>query len=389
MKELLAPPSQAPASLEQLLGLVFPDLTKLFTEEAPPIPVMPQHGKTPSADDPRLGPAMLEAGTALLGPVKAGGAAKFVPAMFAGVAAKTADRAALAKAEQMAAKGLPREQIWNDTGWFQGADQKWRFEIPDDKAKLGKDAATALERGGVGDNVYMHNADRVMPHPELHAAYPDLWSVNTQLTKGGGYPYSPSARFESRESGKQSIHLNAPDASVARSMNLHELQHAVQQREGFAPGGGPSQFTQQKDAELARTALSWRREMDALPKGMDWSAKENAVIQKYRDIGAMDWVPPREVRDLAHSRIDNPDDQLQQLVTAYGLDRRVTPLSPMEMYRGLPGEVEARNVEARANMTPDERRASPPWTTEDILKKYGLLGMLAPAAAAAQMDNSQ
>ncbi len=30
------------------------------------------------------------------------------------------------------------------------------------------------------------------------------------------------------------------------------------------------------------------------------------------------------------------------------------------------GEVEARNVEKRLNMTPDQRKASPPWATEDI-----------------------
>lgn len=55
---------------------------------------------------------------------------------FAGRNAKTADTAALSRAEDMAAKGLPREQIWNDTGWFQGRDGKWRFEIDDSGASV-------------------------------------------------------------------------------------------------------------------------------------------------------------------------------------------------------------------------------------------------------------
>ena len=43
--------------------------------------------------------------------------------IFAGKGAKTADLAKLAKAEEMTATGLPREQIWNETGWFQGPDK--------------------------------------------------------------------------------------------------------------------------------------------------------------------------------------------------------------------------------------------------------------------------
>ena len=35
-------------------------------------------------------------------------------------------------------------------------------------------------------------------------------------------------------------------------------------------------------------------------------------------------------------------------------------------YRNLEGEVEARNVQARLGMTPEERAATPPWETEDV-----------------------
>jgi len=55
---------------------------------------------------------------------------------FGGRLAKTADHSALGRAEDMAAQGMPREQIWNDTGWFQGVDGKWRFEIDDSGVRL-------------------------------------------------------------------------------------------------------------------------------------------------------------------------------------------------------------------------------------------------------------
>jgi hypothetical protein len=39
---------------------------------------------------------------------------------------------------------------------------------------------------------------------------------------------------------------------------------------------------------------------------------------------------------------------------------------PGELYRRTSGEVEARNVQTRRDMTPDQRRATPPWETEDV-----------------------
>jgi len=36
------------------------------------------------------------------------------------------------------------------------------------------------------------------------------------------------------------------------------------------------------------------------------------------------------------------------------------------LYRRLAGEAEARNVQTRMNMTPDQRRATPPWATLDV-----------------------
>jgi len=66
----------------------------------------------------------------------AGMAPKNAVGIFGGRLAKTADQAALARAEEMAAKGADRRAIWDETGWFQGKDGKWRFEIDDSKSAL-------------------------------------------------------------------------------------------------------------------------------------------------------------------------------------------------------------------------------------------------------------
>src|SRR5262252_1165271 len=91
--------------------------------------------------------------------------AHYLPAIFAGVGARTADRAALKLAEQMEANGEVREAIWHATGWFRGTDKKWRVEIPDYGSRLyaakpGQPSATLLEHQ--------------LEHPELYEAYPHL-----------------------------------------------------------------------------------------------------------------------------------------------------------------------------------------------------------------------
>ena len=58
------------------------------------------------------------------------------PKIFAGEGAQTADMQALAKAQQLEKTGTPERAIWSDTGWFRGADKKWRFEIDDSLARF-------------------------------------------------------------------------------------------------------------------------------------------------------------------------------------------------------------------------------------------------------------
>ena len=86
-----------------------------------------------------------------------------------------------------------------------------------------------------------------------------------------------------------------------RSVALHELQHAIQQREGFEKGGDPSDF------QGARLPIN--------PK----------------------------------------------------TGKRYTPY---ELYRDLVGETEARLVQERRDMTPEERQATPPYSQVDESKMF-------------------
>lgn len=299
----------------------------------------------------------------------AGTSAPFAPVgaagVFGGRLAKTADLGALRTAEEMHAAGADRSAIWDKTGWFQGSDGKWRFEIPDDKAQMNPN----VYGSGIPPGRWGKIAGEVW-HKDLYDAYPGIRNATGMIesrapgTGGSGSYLAPGV-------GEERINVQAPTPAEARSVALHELQHAVQEREGFAQGGSPAMFTQGDDAKIARDALAYRRELSRLksqgiPDRYTPKQKDEIIRQNYAAAGMEDMFPPQAVRDVAHDVEGNPRDTLRKVMELYGTDKRLDPFSPRELYRQIPGEIEARNVQARADMTPAERRARPPWETADV-----------------------
>lgn len=151
--------------------------------------------------------------------------------IFGGINAKTADKAALARAQELAESGASRDDIWRDTGWFKGVDDKWRFEIDDRKAVNDIrgaaeeiDAGTALPLAGVID------------HPELYKAYPEIAETKTTLW--------PKERLDAvwpGTYGGKTVNgdLVFRDDMIDTGRPLHEVQHLVQQVEGFEGGASP------------------------------------------------------------------------------------------------------------------------------------------------------
>ena len=272
--------------------------------------------------------------------------------IFGGRLAKTADHAALARAEEMAAKGAPREQIWNETGWFQGADQKWRFEIPDNASVVRPDAAKGINDTDIRATAYSGPIGGILRHDDLFNAYPPLWDIETKVTKGGGYPYQPSGGLNTHESGNLSMFMDVARPEQARSLALHELMHGVQTGEGFGRGASVGEYRRGPMFDKRARDLSG-----------DLSQEMTGGVS----------AKPNEYIDLLHLG-DQPT--LQKIVQKHGfgsLDEAVAFLkaqdelrTPFSQYRRTAGEVEARNVQKRMDMTPEQRKATPPWLTEDV-----------------------
>lgn len=209
----------------------------------------------------------LKLGSAFIGPKIGGGsaaagAAKLAPmlSMFAGPMAETADRGALKLAQEMAKKGMDRRQIWDATGWFTGADNKWRFEIPDHGLKV---------RAGEGQG--FTNPENAIRHPAVEEAYSQFDNLTHDVNIDYKKPVEGKYSWPNVQNPEGNISLNAATPSEARIVAAHEIQHPIQRVEEFATGMHPRKL--QGDARAELTA-----------RGIDPDANPNLVAETAFDI---------------------------------------------------------------------------------------------------------
>jgi len=254
---------------------------------------------------------------------------------FAGTQAATADKHALASAQQRLDAGEDAETVRQDTGWHKGKDGRWRFEISDEDAKLtigykGVALGKLINEGRYPDAV-MPLAD-LLEHPALFAAYPALADMRVAFIKtnpNGGQRGSFDA------ANKRITLSDDMAAREALSTLLHEIQHGIQNVEGFALGWSPS---------------------SPYPSGMREAviASNRGMLQR---LGAHDRSNP----------YSPPESTLSEQEIESMAARNADDLSQRDnVYRRVAGEVEARNTQTRQKLTDAQRRATPPSQTADV-----------------------
>lgn len=80
----------------------------------------------------------------------------------------------LALAKKMTKEKVHKEKIWIDTGWEKGSDNKWRFEINDDEAKV-----------NIRPIFWISSLGDVLDHPLLFKNYPGLRNVKVCYIENG------------------------------------------------------------------------------------------------------------------------------------------------------------------------------------------------------------
>lgn len=292
-------------------------------------------------------------------------AQKGAAGIFGGRLAKTADKDALMEAQRMEMQGAPKTDIWDNTGWHKGLENKWRFEIPDTNLALNKNqlqpASVNYDPNFLSLNKPAVPLGDLFQHDALYKAYPHLEfaPISTASLAGSG---KNLGSFNSA-SGKFTFAPNTPDEIV--NTLLHEGQHAVQHAEGFHAGSNPVHFkplgygdlkNKMQDqgnfivdhmAQLGMPRPNIEQAFNAAlshVKGAPLTLEGQQLLQPLADSGKLDYFMNFvKAKDFAHEKIEIP---------AYN------------SYRNMPGEVEARNVEHRA-VTPGAY-SKYPWETAAV-----------------------
>jgi Large polyvalent protein associated domain 23 len=263
---------------------------------------------------------------------------------FAGLRAKSLseDPAKVAdyfRANEMEEAGQTPTQIWNKTGFMRGVDNKWRHEIDDSTAKFDSkwyehpEDLTNVMTGG------MSKLSSILDHPELYKAYPGLKDVLVEMD-----PLMGSSAHWSKGVAANPLRMGVirmgPGSASNKGILMHEVQHAIQDVEGFSKGGAPGRVG--KDFELRLRKEIKEQIHDPLV----------TLLNKSQTVGL------------------NPEEEAEyQRLNALALKAieytKAANLEAFNKYQRLAGEVEARNTDTRLLLGKAGRRSIPPTHTED------------------------
>ena len=280
---------------------------------------------------------------------------------FAGENAQTANKELLTKAKSAVESGLDPEVIRQETGWFKGADGKWRFELDDSDINFkdtGSYMASHIKSGvKLGDLI---QADK------LFNAYPDLKNITVKASADGGIYYSPKTDEIFFDGGEM--------VDNAKGSLLHEVQHAIQQREGFAQGGSPSEFRDINRTEMALEGNKNRLRtlLGNNPKEATVYSEMNRLLKQYQGFDNM----PAEIEQKYDSLLGEMQGEVGRNILDLDFEIRTAQmrlregnadiLTAEDQYRRLAGEVEAKNVQLRLPLTEEQRKAFSPKDTQGI-----------------------
>lgn len=198
-------------------------------------------------------------------------------------------------------------------------DKKPRFEISDEAMQLN---VSGLAKAHRGEDVALGD---VITHGELFKNYPRLMDIRFKVQEGASGNYSPL---------ENSITIGKASTS-RRDDIIHEIQHAIQEYEGFARGG--NQMTDFITKEL----ISERRKLTINPDGtMRGFSKSNPVdIRDYKKV------------ENINKTLDNPKKLVEMAKEAYFKQA---------------GEIEARDAAFRRLYSDYERSRIQPFISQGI-----------------------
>lgn len=320
---------------------------------------------------------------------------------YAGRNANGANLESLREAQEMQAAGADMESIRKTTGWHEGMDGKWRWEIDDSKMEYHR-AGDALfgrnhpeyaeqqrleqkmlygeltdteqarlraltetwgrERNRLSERVERGNArlEDVLDHEELFRAYPQLRHVRVVFDE------TPKGVLGSFSAEGNQITISEELRDAPQDVLIHEIQHAIQNAEGFAKGSN-RQYWEEK--------LTNGDEIQS--KGFQ-EAREK-LIQFQLDEANEEVLALRDQLEKAGELDDGfrEYDRIWEEAERRGLDKKINEYYdlrenyydqlhkpqrsvPSELYYNTAGEIEARDAANRRPMSSETRKRIKP-----------------------------
>ena len=320
---------------------------------------------------------------------------------YAGRNANGANLESLREAQEMQAAGADMESIRKATGWHEGMDGKWRWEIDDSKMEYHR-AGDALfgrnhpeyaeqqrleqkmlygeltdteqarlraltetwgrERNRLSERVERGNArlEDVLDHEELFRAYPQLRHVRVVFDE------MPKGVLGSFSAEGNQITISEELRDAPQDVLIHEIQHAIQNAEGFAKGSN-RQYWEEK--------LTNGDEIQS--KGFQ-EAREK-LIQFQLDEANEEVLALRDQLEKAGELDDGfrEYDRIWEEAERRGLDKKINEYYdlrenyydqlhkpqrsvPSELYYNTAGEIEARDAANRRPMSSETRKRIKP-----------------------------
>ena len=287
---------------------------------------------------------------------------------YAGQKAETANISKLETAERMLKDGADSETVRRETGWFKGYDGKWRFEIDDSDARI----TTPHSR--------YTKLSAILQHDKLFAAYPELKEIYVTM--------------DDIENGKGSYSRTLGDITISRDLLdkpesfkkvlIHEVQHAIQDIEQFERGASVEFWDKKlKEGYDSRQDFAKNKEKSLLEQMKEIRMNDKEFLDDMELLetfkpnhprGKIDWDTLEQIEEdsPAWKNYDRRRDALEE---KYGADKVFKFLSlssalervrhegeryAQDLYLDTAGEIEARDVANRLDMTEEQRKNTRP-----------------------------
>lgn len=323
---------------------------------------------------------------------------------YAGRNAENADLDALHEAERYEMQGVDAETIRQKTGWFRGADGKWRWEIDDsgtetdtkwnflrnpdakrynelfEKAYL-YDTATVedlnelqiLDKNLKGVRKSPLYLDEIVKHDKLFEAYPALRDVKVRFEANTGNVEG------AYHDGSNEIVLRAGlklEPERLKDTLIHEIQHAIQSTEGFSGGSSPEYWARRdyESGDMIETRLQKEKNGVLRTLEKDEVNKYVRYTELERELGKLFLADENSEDGKRYNKIEAEQDAIYEELypnkwfkSLLDIDRKMENPSEVytDLYRDTAGEIEARDAAARRGLTAEERRNRKPDTGDE------------------------